>query len=211
MKRFIGVALCAALAAAAQDGGAGGALPQDGQPGETSPHGGTGGAAAQDGGPGDGGADSELPRRKLPPGPDADLARKDIHVALIHLQVAKLYVAGLYDLAGTPTVWDKERGISLFTQAQNALGDAERTLAELSGLAKGEWAKAAEPVHRARGTLARAQTQLRSLAVPVRGAGGQGQRGEEILKEIDKSLDSVRSDLETAAKVMNVDTKLRKL
>jgi exonuclease VII small subunit len=208
VKRFVALALCACAAAAAQDSVPRAPAPPDGQAAE--PPAQDAGAAEQDAGPGDAGADAELPRRNARPGPDADLARKDVHVALIHLQVAKLYVTGLYDLAGTPTVWDKERGISLFTQAQNATADAERTVAELSGLAKGEWAKAAEPLRRARGTLAHVQSQLRSLAVPVRGAGGQGKRGEEILREIDKSLDSARSDLETAAKAMNVDTKLRK-
>jgi hypothetical protein len=183
MRRLAALALLAAAAALAQDA--------DGGPAEAS----------------DGGV-PESEHRPGPPGPDADLARKDVHAASIHLQVAKLYVGGLYALAGRGTSWDRERGISLFTHAQNAASDAERTVAELSGLAKGEWAKAADPIRKVRAALATVQSQLRSVAVPVRGAGGQGAEGRKVLAGIYKSLDSAKNDLDSAAKVMGVDTKL---
>jgi len=51
----------------------------------------------------------------------ADQAKKDVDVAGIHLQVARLYLAGLHGLAGAPSTWDREHGVALFNQAQNAL------------------------------------------------------------------------------------------
>ena len=206
MKRLFVVTLLLAGGAHAQEADAGPVPPDAGL---TAPD---AASAAPDAGSPAPDARSAAPdagTRRRPPGPDADLATKDVHVASIHLQVARLYVTGLYDLSGKPTTWDRERGITLFTQAQNAAADADRTLAELSGLAKGEWAKAAEPVAKARATLARVQTQLRSLAVPVRGAGGQGVNGQKVLADIYKSLDSAKDDLESAAKTMKVETKLR--
>jgi hypothetical protein len=158
-----------------------------------------GGAAPEDGGT------TAAPR--LPP--NEELARNDVHATIVHLQVAKLYVQGLYDLAGRATSFNRERGLSLFTQAQNALADAQRTLAELSGLAKGTWAKAAEPVRSARNTLSRVDSQLRSLAVPKVGAAGQGPAAQTRIADIYKSLDSALKDVSSAAKAMNVDTKLR--
>jgi hypothetical protein len=129
----------------------------------------------------------------------AEQAKKDVDVAGIHLQVAKLYLTGLYGLAGAPSTWDREHGVALFNQAQNALTDADRQLAELQGLAQGNWPEACDPLTRARNTLVRAQGQLRSLSVPLRTGGGQ----------LYKSLDSSRDELDSAAKAMGVDTKLR--
>jgi hypothetical protein len=138
----------------------------------------------------------------------SEQAKKDVDVAGIHLQVAKLYLTGLYGLAGAPSTWDREHGVALFTQAQNALTDADRQLAELQGLAKA-WPEARDPLARARGTLVRAQGQLRSLSVPLRTGGGQDQAGQSVIGQIYKSLDSSREELESAAKAMGVDTKLR--
>ena len=140
---------------------------------------------------------------------NAAMAKKDVDVAGIHLQVAKLYVTGLYDLAGGPSTWDREHGVALFNQAQNALTDAERQLGELQGLARNGWPKALEPLGRARTTLAQMQSQLRSLSVPLRTGGGQDQAGQSILKGVYKSLDSALHDLESAAREMGVDPKLR--
>jgi hypothetical protein len=139
----------------------------------------------------------------------ADQAKKDVDVAGIHLQVARLYLAGLHGLAGAPSTWDREHGVALFNQAQNALTDADRQLAELQGLAKGNWPDAGDPLTRARNTLVRAQGQLRSLSVPLRTAGGQDQAGQSVIGQIYKSLDSSRDELSSAAKAMGVDPKLR--
>jgi hypothetical protein len=136
-------------------------------------------------------------------------AKKDVDVASIHLQVARLYLAGLYGLAGAPSTWDREHGVALFNQAQNALTDADRQLAELQGLAQGNWPQAGDPLSRARSTLVRAQGQLRSLSVPLRTGGGQDQAGQSVIGQIYKSLDSSRDELNAAARAMGVDTKLR--
>jgi hypothetical protein len=139
----------------------------------------------------------------------AEQAKKDVDVAGIHLQVAKLYLAGMSGLAGPPTTWDREHGVALFTHAQNALTDADGQLAELQGLAQRTWPQAREPLSRARGALVRAQGQLRSLSVPMRTGGGQDQAGQTVIGQITKTLDSSRDELEAAAKAMGVDTKLR--
>jgi hypothetical protein len=130
-------------------------------------------------------------------------------VAGIHLQVAKLYLTGLYGLGGEPSTWDRQHGVALFTQAQNAVSDADRQLAELQGLAQANWPEARDPLSRARSTLGRAQVQLRSLSVPLRTGGGQDQAGQSVIGQIHKTLDSSRDELESAAKAMGVDTKLR--
>ena len=139
----------------------------------------------------------------------ADQAKKDVDVAGIHLQIARLYLAGLYGLAGAPSTWDREHGMALFNQAQNALTDADRQLAELQGLAQGNWPEARDPLTRARNTLVRAQGQLRSLSVPLRTGGGQDQAGQSVIGQIYKSLDSSRNELDSAARAMGVDPKLR--
>ena len=139
----------------------------------------------------------------------ADQAKKDVDVAGIHLQIARLYLAGLYGLAGAPSTWDREHGVALFTQARNALTDADRQLAELQGLAQGNWPQARDPLTRARNTLVRAQGQLRSLSVPLRTGGGQDQAGQSVIGQIYKSLDSSRNELDSAARAMGVDPKLR--
>jgi hypothetical protein len=136
-------------------------------------------------------------------------AKKDVDVAGIHLQAARLYLAGLYGLAGPSSTWDREHGVQLFTQAQNALTDADRQLAELQGLAQRNWPDAGEPLSRARGTLVRVQTQLRSLSVPLRTGGGQDKAGQSVIGEVYKTLDSSRDELNSAAKAMGVDPKLR--
>jgi len=154
-------------------------------------------------------AGSVLTPREKAAAQAADQAKKDVDVAGIHLQVARLYLAGLHGLAGAPSTWDREHGVALFTQAQNALTDAERQLAELQGLAQGNWPDARDPLTRARNTLVRAQGQLRSLSVPLRTGGGQDQAGQSVIGEIYKSLDSSRDELSAAARAMGVDPKLR--
>ena len=140
----------------------------------------------------------------------AQQAKNDIDLADIHLQVARLYLVGLHGLGGSPSTWDREHGVALFTQAQNALTDADRQLAELQGLAQRNWPDAREPLSKMRNSLVRAQTQLRSLSVPMRTGGGQDQAGQSVIREVYKSLDSSRDELDSAAKAMGVDSKLRK-
>ena len=156
-------------------------------------------------------ADAGLPQdpRERAAAQATEQAKKDVDVASIHLQAATLYLAGLYGLAGAPSTWDREHGVALFNQAQNALGDAERQLAELQGLVQGNWPGARDPLTRARSTLVRAQGQLRSLSVPLRTGGGQDQAGQSVIGQIYKALDSSKDELESAAKAMGVDTKLR--
>ena len=136
-------------------------------------------------------------------------AKKDVDVAGIHLQVAKLYLSGLYGLRGPPTTWDREHGVALFTKTQDALTDADRQLAELQGLAQRTWPEARDPLSRARESLVRAQGQLRSLSVPLRTGGGQDQAGQTVIGQVTKTLDTSREALEAAAKAMGVDTKLK--
>ena len=156
-------------------------------------------------------ADAGLPQnpRERAAAQATEQAKKDVDVASIHLQAAKLYLAGLYGLAGAPSTWDREHGVALFNQAQNALGDAERQLAELQGLVQGNWPGARDSLTRARNTLVRAQGQLRSLSVPLRTGGGQDQAGQSVIGQIYKALDSSKDELESAAKTMGVDTKMR--
>src|SRR5438552_4517523 len=137
-------------------------------------------------------------------------AKNDIDLADIHLQVARLYLVGLHGLGGSPSTWDREHGVALFTQAQNALTDADRQLAELQGLAQRNWPDAREPLSKMRNSLVRAQTQLRSLSVPMRTGGGQDQAGQGVIREVYQSRDSARDELDSAAKAMGVDSKLRK-
>ena len=139
----------------------------------------------------------------------SEQAKKDVDVAGIHLQVARLYLAGLYGLTGAPSTWDREHGVALFNQAQTALTDADRQIAELQGLAQSNWPGARDPLSRARTILARAQVQFRSLSVPLRTGGGQDQAGQGVIGQIYKSLDSSRDELNAAARAMGVDTKLR--
>ena len=51
--------------------------------------------------------------------------------------------------------------------------------------------------------------QLRSLSVPLRTGGGQDQAGQSILGQVYKSLESALRALESAAREMGVDPKLR--
>jgi hypothetical protein len=161
-----------------------------------------GGPEAADGGV------AQSPREKAA-AQASDQAKKDVDVAGIHLQVAKLYLAGLYGLTGAPSIWDRQHGVALFNQAQTALTDADRQLAELQGLAQTNWPQARDPLSRARGTVVRAQSQLRALSVPSRTGGGQDQAGQSVIGQIYKSLDSSRDELNAAARAMGVDTKLR--
>jgi hypothetical protein len=146
---------------------------------------------------------------RLPPQQaSAELATKSVAAAHIELQSARLCVLGLFQLAKPPTtVWDREHSITLFNQAQEAIGEADRSLAELSGMAKGKWEKADQPLRNARQTIVQVQRDLRSISVPPTGSATVDAR--EITKRVFDSLDSARKELESAARAMNVDPKLR--
>jgi len=146
---------------------------------------------------------------RLPPEQaSAELAKKSVDAAHIELQSARLYVLGLFHLSKPPTtVWDREHSITLFNQTQQAIGEAERSLAELSGMAKGKWEKADQPLRNARQILVQVQKDLRSISVPPTGSATVDAR--EISKRVYDSLDSARKELESAAKAMGVEPKLR--
>jgi hypothetical protein len=105
---------------------------------------------------------------RLPPQQaSAEMAKKSVDAAHIELQSARLYVLGLFLLSKPPTtVWDREHSITLFNQLQEAIGEADRSLAELSGMAKGKWEKADQPLRNARQTIVQVQKDLRSISVP---------------------------------------------
>jgi hypothetical protein len=146
---------------------------------------------------------------RLPPQQaSAELAKKSVDAAHIELQSARLYVLGLFHLSKPPTtVWDREHSIMLFNQTQQAIGEADRSLAELSGMANGKWEKADQPLRHARQTIVQVQKDLRSISVPPTGSATTDAR--EVAKRVYDSLDSARKDLESAAKAMDVDSKLR--
>jgi hypothetical protein len=146
---------------------------------------------------------------RLPPQQaSAELAKKSVDAAHIELQSARLFVLGLFQLSKPPTtVWDREHSITLFNQTLEAVGEADRSLAELSGMAKGKWEKADQPVRNARQTLQQVQKDLRSISVPPTGSATVDAR--EMSKRVYDSLDSARKELESAAKAMDVDPKLR--
>jgi len=73
--------------------------------------------------------------------------------------------------------------VGLFNQAQKALTDADRQLAELQGLRRATGRKG-DPLTRARHTLERTQGQLRSHSVPLRTGGGQDQAGQSVIGQI---------------------------
>jgi hypothetical protein len=157
----------------------------------------------------DGGMDPDGGRaRRSPEAAPEELAKKAVDLGNIYLQVARLYVVGLFHLSRKPTTaWDREHSISLFNAAENAITDADRSLAELSGMARGKWQKAAEPLTHARATLVQAQKELRSLSVPATGTGPSG--GQQIARRVHDGLDSAGKDLESAAKTMDVETKIK--
>jgi len=140
----------------------------------------------------------------------ADQAKKDVDFAAIHLQAAKLYLTGLYGLDGRPSTWDREHGVALFTHAQDALTDVQRQLAELQGFAPTTWPDTRDPLAKVRKSLDRVQTQLRSLSVPLHPSATGQDAGQSAIKDMYKELDSAQGDLETAARAMGVDAKLRK-
>jgi hypothetical protein len=167
-------------------------------------------AGADDGGTdADGGMDADGgTARRSPEATPPELAKKAVDLANIHLQAARLYVVGLFHLSRKPTSsWDRAHSVSLFNAAENAITDADRSLAELSGMARGKWQKAAEPLAHARATLVQVQKELRSLSVPATGTGPAD--AQQVARKVHQGLDSAGKDLESAAKTMGVDTKIK--
>ena len=161
----------------------------------------------------DGGMDAESgidggTGRKSPEATPSELAKKAIDLAHIDLGAARLYVVGLFHLSRRPiSAWDRAHSVTLFNSAENAMTDADRSLSELSGMARGKWEKAAAPLTHARSTLAQALKDLRSLSVPTTPSGAADR--QQIARKVHEELDSTRKDLDAAAKVMEVDTKIK--
>jgi hypothetical protein len=157
-------------------------------------------------------ADADADGGTARPSPEqatAQLAKKAVDLANIHLQAGRLYTLGLFLLARKPTTeWDRAHSLTLFNQAENAVTDADRSLAELSGMARGEWSKAADPLAHARATIVQVHKDLRAISVPPepRTAAPDPQ---QIARKAFEALDSARKNLDQAAGVMKVDTKLR--
>lgn len=146
--------------------------------------------------------------RRSPEATPSELAKKAFDLANIDLQAARLYVVGLFHLSRKPiSAWDRAHSVTLFNSAENAITDSDRSLAELSGMARGKWEKGAAPLTHARATLAQTLKELRSLSVPATPSGGADR--QEIARKVHRALDSAGKDLDAAAKVMGVDTKIK--
>jgi len=198
--------ICSALLAAVL------ALAQGTEPARDAPDAGArpdSGRVPDGGTPADGGTDADGgTARRSPEATPPELAKKAVDLANIHLQAARLYTVGLFHLSRKPTsAWDREHTVTLFNSAENAITDADRSLSELSGMARGKWEKAAQPLAHARATLVQAQKELRSLSVPATGKSATD--GEHIPRRVHQSLDSAGKDLDSAAKAMGVDTKIK--
>jgi len=138
-----------------------------------------------------------------------DQAKKDVDFAAIHMHAAKLYLTGLYGLNGTPSTWDREHGVALFTHAQDALSDVQRQVAELQGFAQATWPDAGPPLSRVRRALNGVEKRLRSLSVPLRPSADGQDAGQSAIKDMYDALDTAQKDLDSAAKAMGVNAKLK--
>jgi hypothetical protein len=155
----------------------------------------------------DGGADGGT-ARKSPEATPSELAKKAIDLAHIDLGAARLYVVGLFHLSRKPiSAWDRAHSVTLFNSAENAMTDSDRSLSELSGMARGKWEKAAAPLTHARSTVAQALKDLRALSVPTTASAAVDR--QQVARKVHQELDSVRKDLDAAAKVMEVDTRIK--
>jgi len=166
------------------------------------------GTTVSDGGTdADGGVDGGS-ARKSPEATPEELAKKAIDLAHIDLGAARLYVIGLFHLSRKPiTDWDRAHSVTLYNSAENAIADTDRSLSELSGMARGKWAQAAAPLTHARSTVAQALKDLRSLSVPTTPVGAVDR--QQVARKVHGELDSERKDIDAAAKVMSVDTKIK--
>jgi hypothetical protein len=97
--------------------------------------------------------------------------------------------------------------VTLFNQAEHALDEVDRSVAELSGMARDRWQKAALPLTHARSTMAQVRKDLRTISIPP--VGRETVDAREVTKRVFGALQSVRNDLESAAKEMGVDPKLQ--
>lgn len=143
------------------------------------------------------------------PASNADIAKRTYDIANANLQAAKGYVGGLNDLAQKASTWDRESSVSLFNSAQRAVTDAEEHIGRLVPLAKGDWAKASDPLNKARADLVKVQGELRTFAGPVRADSGDPASRQSSLKGLWDTLDTASKDLGTAAGQMSVDTKIK--
>ena len=140
---------------------------------------------------------------------DADAAKRAFDIANANLEAAKTYLGGLNDLAQTPTTWDRDGSIALFNSAQRAVTDAEERIGTLVPMAKGDWAKANDPLTKARSQLVSVQNELRDFAGPVRADSGNPQTRQNSIHNLWNTLDGASKDLKDAVGSMNVDTKIK--
>jgi hypothetical protein len=133
-----------------------------------------------------------------------EIAKRSVDVAGVELQVAKLYVTGLYDLSSRQNLYDQRHATALFNRAQDALTGAELQLQELAPLASANYPKAGEPLGRARSTLVSAQGELRTLAGAINRNGNDVER----IKSVFHQLDTAEHALNDTAGAMSVDSKL---
>jgi hypothetical protein len=120
-----------------------------------------------------------------------EIAKRSVDVAGVELQVAKLYVTGLYDLSSRQNLYDQRHATALFNRAQDALTGAN-------------YPKAGEPLGRARSTLVSAQGELRTLAGAINRNGNDVER----IKSVFHQLDTAEHALNDTAGAMSVDSKL---
>ncbi|GAC1605989.1 MAG: hypothetical protein NVS4B10_19890 [Myxococcales bacterium] len=149
------------------------------------------------------------PTAAAAPASNADLAKRSFDLASANLQAAKSYVGGLNDLAQKASTWDRESSVSLFNSAQRAVTDAEEHGGRLVPLAKGDWAKATDPLNKARADLVKAQGELRTFSGPVRAESGDPASRQGSIKGLWDTLETASKDLNSAAGQMSVDTKLK--
>lgn len=138
-----------------------------------------------------------------------DQAKKDVDFAAIHLRAAKLYLTGLYGLNDTPSTWDREHGVALFAHAQDALSDVQRQVAELQGFARATWPDAGPSLSRVTRALDGVEKRLRSLSIPLRSSADGQDAGQSAIKDMYDALDAAQKDLDSAAKAMGVNAKLK--
>ena len=148
---------------------------------------------------------------KAPAAPqaNADAAKRAFDIANANLEAAKTYLGGLNDLAQTPATWDRDSSIALFNSAQRSVTDAEERIGSLVPLAKGDWAKANDPLSKARTQLVSVQKELRDFAGPVRADSGSPQTRQSSIHNLWNTVDSASKDLKDAVGAMSVDTRVK--
>ena len=139
---------------------------------------------------------------------NADEAKKALDVIEVDLQASKLYLVALWDLASKPATWDRAHSVTLFNDAERAVTEAEEHIGKIEPMAKDSWAKAADPIGKARASLVQTQAQLRSFASGLRGGNFAGGDANAI-KGLWTTVDTAQKQIEGAAGAMGVDFHLK--